>query len=70
MTNITLYNKMPIPNGRWRKYPWDKMRVGQSFSVKSKASGHALCAQAMKTRKGKRFECHMIDGVCWIWRTA
>jgi hypothetical protein len=56
---------MPPPRS---VYPWDRMKVGNSFVVESKSNAKRLCDQANKTRAPKRFKARSVHGVKWIWR--
>lgn len=60
----------PKGNGGLAKYPWDKMKVGDSFKVDGRTNGAQLCFQANRTRAPKKFESRVIKGETRVWRTA
>ncbi len=68
--SIKIENKVPIPppNQGVRKFPWDTLKVGQSFVVTSKSNVTQLCRMAQATRKSKKFEGRMLNGVKRVWR--
>lgn len=61
---------IPAPSKGKAKYPWDKLEVGESFSVAKKTNGRQLCIQASMTRHPKKFESRIVNGKCRVWRTA
>ncbi len=62
--------KMPEKTGGNAKYPWDQLKVGESFAVEGKTNGRQLCLQASMTRAPKRFESRVIGGMARCWRVA
>lgn len=70
---IKIDRKVPMPPVQARGgkiYPWDELKVGDSFVVNKGTNGRQLCIQASGTRAPKKFESRIIDGVCRVWRTA
>lgn len=61
---------MPPKNGGAAKYPWDTLKIGESFVVSSTTNGRQLCIQANSTRTPKQFESRVLKGVCRVWRVA
>lgn len=68
----TIQKGIPLPPKKITntKYPWDKLKVGDSFVVEGRTNGRQLCIQAGLSRSPKRFESRVIDGVCRVWRVA
>ena len=72
--SFALENKVPVPKrvktgGRKQKYPWAKMRVGQSFFVpagEGSQNGLTSCARAV----GLSIKTRSVDGGFRVWRIA
>jgi hypothetical protein len=69
--NIKVERGIPMPakNKSITKYPWDDLKVGDSFKVAPRTNGRQLCIQASMTRAPKQFESRVVAGECRIWRT-
>lgn len=74
---IEIEKNVPLPphantgRGRFAKYPWQEMEIGDSFvypGATQTARGAVWVAN--KTRAPKRFVCRKFDGVTRIWRVA
>lgn len=71
MSDVKIDSNVPMPkrNAGVRIYPWDDMKIGDSFAVDSKANPRQLCVQANLSRPSKRFEARVQGGNKRIWRT-
>lgn len=69
---VKIEKNVPLPakNGGTLKYPWDALKVGDSFEVMGRTNGRQLCIQASMTRAPKAFESRVIKGKTRVWRTA
>lgn len=74
---IAIDKGIPIPNpesGRRRKYPFDKMEVGDSIFIEMPEgrafTGHSAYALAKQeqTRTGRKFQANYVEGGFRIWR--
>jgi hypothetical protein len=68
---VKIDKNIPIP-GRARGgaiYPWDDLKVGDSFVVSTGTNGRQLCLSAGLTRPSKKFISRIVNGVCRVWRT-
>lgn len=68
---VKILKGVPIPEKSRgsRKYPWDELRVGDSFVVTTRTNGVQLCRQANHTRTPKLFESRVVGGKTRVWRT-
>ena len=69
---IKIERNIPIPpkNMGVTKYPWDDLKIGDSFIVTGRTNARQLCIQASMTRTPKKFESRIVKGITRIWRTA
>lgn len=69
--NIKVERGIPMPakNKSITKYPWDDMKVGDSFAVNKGTNARQLCIQASMTRTPKQFESRVVKGEARVWRT-
>ena len=64
---------VPAPvSGRYSKYPFAGMQVGDSFFVpdgtsKKRSSIHSMCHQYGK-KHGMKFQARRVDGGMRVWR--
>lgn len=59
---------IPMPGGSG-KYPWDEMRVGDSFFVPGKSvSAMGAVAGGRSARHGGKYACRTVDGGVRVWR--
>jgi hypothetical protein len=62
---IKIEKGIPLPDLS-RKYPFDKMKVGDSFfTEKAHLTGSVICAQ---NRTGFKFKSKFMDGGTRVWR--
>ena len=63
---------IPMPEGKpGSKYPFDGMKVGDSFLVPRKdRSCVSSAATAYSKKYGTKFSMRTVDGVLRIWRIA
>lgn len=59
--------KLPPPSDRQGKYPWDKMKVGDSFVVPYTPSIRA-CASYAGHKRGWRFISRKNGNTVRVWR--
>jgi len=63
---------IPIPSGVWkgrpRKYPFNKMEVGDSFFTKNPRANVAAAARMHGRRHGVKFASKVTKKGCRIWR--
>jgi hypothetical protein len=59
---------MPPKNKGTAIYPWDDLKVGESFVVKKSTNGRQLCISASLVRAPKRFESRIQAGITRVWR--
>jgi len=67
---ITVESGIPAPASR-TKYPWDAMKVGESFFVPGKSTnqlGGLLTARARAD--GRKYTSRTVDGGTRVWRIA
>lgn len=67
---VKIDKNIPIPVKNSAKYPWDAMKVGDSFLVEGRTNGQQLCFQANRTRSPKKFVSRVTQGQTRVWRTA
>lgn len=71
---VTIERGVPVPQmrtGRPAKYPWDKMGVGDSFSVSGKTlNGIRSTARYHANRLGREFRVATDGSGVRVWRTA
>lgn len=72
-TDFKVEHGVPIPQlggPRNRKYPWDKLQVGDSFTVPLRMRNSvSACAARYRKVYGKRFSTRMVgDDLCRVWR--
>ena len=65
---IKIESDIPMPT-RSSRYPWDILKVGESFKVNGRSNPRQLAKMASKRRAPKKFEARMVHGVNRIWRT-
>lgn len=67
---VKIEKGVPFPekNMGIRKYPWDELKVGDSFIVNGTTNGRQLCIQATMTRAPKEFKSRIMKGVARVWR--
>jgi hypothetical protein len=66
---VEIRRGVAMPGKRSHKYPWDRLKVGDSFLVEANSSGTTLCRCANRKYAPKTFETRMIEGQVWVWRT-
>lgn len=64
---IDKHVKLPTPSDREGKYPWDKMKVGDSFQVPFSHSIRA-CASYAGSKRGWRFITRKDGDKVRVWR--
>lgn len=71
---IEINKGLPVPpdtRGMKRKYPFDKMEVGDSFFVPDKTSDcMSQCIAYAKKRLGFSFTRRTVDGGVRVWRIS
>ena len=72
--SFALENKVPVPKrlktgGRKQKYPWAKMKVGQSFFV-AKGQGTRQSMGSCARRLCIKVKTRTMDGGFRVWRIA
>jgi len=61
--------RRPIPADRRIRYPWEKMKVGDSFARPgAPGSSYSLVKEANKRFGSKKFQAIYRDGKMRIWR--
>lgn len=65
---VTVDKGIPIPQPR-RKYPWKKMKVGDSFFVPNDCTANVAGGAGWAGLKyNMRFVCRKMDGGVRVWR--
>ncbi len=59
---------VPMPSKGHRVYEWDRMKVGDSFAVKTKSNARTLAMNANRSRFPRVFEARITNGKSRIWR--
>ena len=72
---IKVEEGIPLPEAASRtpKYPWAKMRVGDSFFIACKRAETGVprsAASVWGKRHNMKFSIHHVDGGVRVWRTA
>ncbi len=61
---------IPVP-ARHNRYPWDRMKIGDSFFVKNADKHNVSSAASLRGRHyGEKYTCRSIDGGVRVWRIA
>lgn len=76
MSEFKIYNKKPLSHkncklhrGRKCKYPWDALKVGQSFFVKDKRYRTMYCiARSAAHSRGTKYSIESLDDGVWVTR--
>jgi len=69
MSAIKVSSEFPIPEVRQKKYPWETMKVGESFPLESSRFLYSYTSGANKRYKPKKFRAGKAeDGSLRIWR--
>lgn len=68
--SIKIERNVPMPETRTNnKYPWDKMKVGDSFETDIEARSMYPTAIRAGAKLGKKFVVRTSDKGCRVWRT-
>ncbi len=65
---IKIEKNVPLPPKNGSKYPWDALKVGDSFKVEGRTNGAQLCFQVNRTRAPKKFVSRVVKGETRVWR--
>lgn len=70
MSEVKILKGVPIPPkpGKYTKYPWTEMEVGDCF-VYGKSFYSAVAQAKHHTADGKEFVARKVDGIPHVWRT-
>lgn len=67
---VVIENNVPMPKVRTRtEWPWEKLKVGQSFLAGIKATSMAPSAARQAKKLGRKFVVRTEGKGCRVWRT-